>query len=706
MEGNQMDKTSHLSPHGNSILLDVKDLATHFYTGAGVARAVDGVSFQLEKGRTLAVVGESGCGKSVMAQSLMRLFRIKNYSHPTGSISFNGQDLLSLGDSDMQMLRGHHMAMIFQEPMSALNPTWKIKDQIAESLVRHKGLSLKEAYSLALELITKLGVPSPQRVLESYPHTLSGGMRQRVAIAMALACKPDLLIADEPTTALDVTIQAQILRLLRDMQADYGMAIMFITHDLGVVNEIADDVLVMYSGRVVEYGPKDEVLFKSKHPYTRDLMAAVPKVHGAENQQLAAIEGQVRTATRFVEGCRFAERCRYAFESCKADTPPSLQKVQNVATACFLYSKVGAQSPFSTVNKDAVVSDRSDSTSHTGDLPSHSVAMRVENLKTWFPVHAGLMRRTVGHVKAVDDISFDLIAGKTLAIVGESGCGKTTMGLSLLRLIQNSGGRVVMESNPERSVFDYDAAEMLNLRRTMQVIFQDPFASLNPRFSVREIIEEGLLVHTPKLSAADRDAKVIEVLQEVGLPKEARLRYPHEFSGGQRQRIAIARAIILKPKILVLDEATSALDVSIQAQILNLLKSLQSKYGMTMMFITHNLGVVRYMADYVCVMYLGRMVEYGPTDSLLSNPAHPYTRCLIDSVPTLQPGAQLPEPLVGDLPNPLNPPHGCSFHPRCPKLQSGAVDVDVARQCSGAIPSLSTVGGDWRVSCHAPFKRP
>ncbi len=686
-------------------ILDIRDLKTWFTTSAGIARAVDGVSFGIHKGKTLAIVGESGCGKTVLANSIMRLFRRPGVSHPTGQILFNGVDLLTLSPSEMEAIRGRHVAMIFQEPMAALNPVWTIKDQIAEPITRHLKTDKTAAYKRALELLEQLGVPSPDRVMNTWPHTLSGGMRQRIAIAMALACKPDILIADEPTTALDVTVQAQILRLIKDLQKQMGMSTILITHDLGVVNEIADDVIVMYSGRIIEQGVASSVLLQPKHPYTKQLLAAVPKLDGPK-VGLAAIEGQVRPATAFVEGCRFAERCTNAEARCFEDTPPVLYDVSPQKVACFIYDSVHPLQikPKKThghqVTSDTTIGSTAGHMMYTETVDQKPV-LRIENLKTWFPVQAGIFRSVVGHVKAVDDVSVEVAPGKTLAIVGESGCGKSSLGLTILRLIESTSGRVILNTKQQSvDVISADKTALMALRKQAQIIFQDPFASLNPRFSVREIINEGLRIHEPSLSFEERDQKIADILEEVGLSRDIRFRYPHEFSGGQRQRIAIARALVLRPKILVLDEATSALDVSIQAQVLNLLLDLQRRYNMTYIFITHNLGVVRYTADHVAVMYLGKIVEYGPTEAILSTPRHPYTQKLIASVPSILPGATLPEPLQGDVPSSVNPPRGCSFHPRCPLKAAKDLRGEDTTSCTAQTPDLHVSPQQALVRCH------
>ena len=674
-------------------VLHVNNLKTWFQTSDATAKAVDGVSFMIDKGKTLAIVGESGCGKTVLATSVMRLFRRSGVSHPTGQILFRNQDLLTFSEAEMQAVRGRHIAMIFQEPMAALNPVMKIADQIAEPMIKHLKASPDAARRRALELLEQLGVPAPDRVMDTWPHTLSGGMRQRVAIAMALSCKPDILIADEPTTALDVTVQAQILRIIKDLQKSMGMATILITHDLGVVNEIADDVMVMYSGRMIEKGTVDKVLFSPKHPYTEKLIAAVPAVDKPK-QKLAAIEGQVQPATTSFPGCRFADRCEHVTDRCRSGEHPAIFSADGHDVACYLFDQSNP------LTRRRVTSEKKTLLASKSTPAGQAPILEVKDLKTWFPVQAGILRRTVANVKAVDDISFTVHPGQTLAIVGESGCGKSTLGQSILRLVKATSGTAHLHGEPT-NILEANRRELQLMRRQMQIIFQDPFASLNPRFSVREIIDEGLQIHEKKLSAEERDQRISDVLQEVGLNAESRFRYPHEFSGGQRQRIAIARAIVLRPKILVLDEATSALDVSIQAQVLNLLQDIQAKYQLAYIFITHNLGVVRYVADHVAVMYLGKILEYGAADDILTNPRHPYTQKLLGSVPQIKKGATLPEPLMGDVPSPMNPPSGCQFHPRCPLKKKMDTTGKDASPCAGKLPDLKEKGPNL-IRCHFP----
>ncbi|NVO14213.1 MAG: ABC transporter ATP-binding protein [Rhodoplanes sp.] len=523
-----------------SPLLSVRDLSVSFRQGARDILAVDRVSFDVGKGETLALVGESGSGKSVTALSVMKLLPYPAASHPSGTITFKGQELIALGDSEMRRVRGDDISIVFQEPMTSLNPLHTIEKQIAEILLLHRGLTGGAARKRIVELLEQVGIPDPAGRLDSYPHQLSGGQRQRVMIAMALANEPDLLIADEPTTALDVTVQAQILALLKDIQTRLGMAMLFITHDLGIVRKIADHVSVMKQGKIVEHGPVERVFTAPEHPYTRELMAAEPK-----------------------------------------PDPAPLQ-------------------------------------------PDAPVMVETKDLKVWFPVKRGVLRKVVGHIKAVDGIDIAVRKGETLGVVGESGSGKTTLGLAILRLISSQGPIVFLGSPLQGLKFK----EMRPFRRDMQIVFQDPFGSLSPRMSIANIIEEGLWVHHPKMSAGEREQRVINVLTDVGLDPESRFRYPHEYSGGQRQRIAVARALVLEPTFMVLDEPTSALDMLIQSQIVDLLRDLQKRRNLTYLFISHDLRVVAALASRLIVMRHGKVVEEGPAAEVFNAPKSAYTRAL------------------------------------------------------------------------------
>ena len=521
-------------------LLSIRDLSVAFGRGDRQVVAVDRVSFDIGKGETLALVGESGSGKSVTALSVMKLLPYPPAHHPCGSIRFKGQELLSMAEDQLRHVRGNDISIVFQEPMTSLNPLHTIEKQIGEILLLHQGMTGEPARRRIVDLLDQVGIPDPESRLGSYPHQLSGGQRQRVMIAMALANEPDLLIADEPTTALDVTVQAQILKLLKDIQTRLGMSVLFITHDLGIVRKIADRVCVMNKGKIVEHGGVERVFTAPEHPYTNALLAAEPKPDPA---------------------------------------PPR---------------------------------------------PEAPVVVRTDDLKVWFPVKRGLMRRVVGHIKAVDGITVELRKGETLGVVGESGSGKTTLGLAILRLISSKGPVVFMGHEIQGLRFK----DMRPYRRDMQIVFQDPYGSLSPRMSISDIVEEGLRVHQPQLSRAERQERVNTALTEVGLDPDTSHRYPHEFSGGQRQRIALARALVLEPTFIVLDEPTSALDMLIQAQMVDLLRDLQKKRDLTYMFISHDLRVVAAMASRLLVLRHGKMVEEGAAAELFKNPKSDYTRAL------------------------------------------------------------------------------
>jgi microcin C transport system ATP-binding protein len=533
-------------------LLSVRNLSVAFHQGGQTSIAVDGVSFDIHKGEVLALVGESGSGKSVSANSILKLLPYPSASHPSGEILFKGKDLLKASDNELRAVRGNDITMIFQEPMTSLNPLHSIEKQISEILALHQGIVGEAARSRTLELLNQVGIREPEKRLKAYPHELSGGQRQRVMIAMALANRPELLIADEPTTALDVTVQAQILELLRDLKGAHGMSMLFITHDLGIVRKFADRVCVMTKGKIVETGTVEDVFTRPQHDYTRHLLAAEPR----------------------------------------------------------------GEPPASDANKPVV--------------------MEGSDIRVWFPIKAGFMRKVVDHVKAVDGIDLKLRAGQTLGVVGESGSGKTTLGLALARLI-SSKGRIAFVG---KDIAGYSFREMRPLRNQLQVVFQDPYGSLSPRMSVGEIIAEGLKVHERSLSADERDKRVCWALEEVGLDPSTRWRFPHEFSGGQRQRIAIARAMVLKPRFVMLDEPTSALDMSVQAQVVDLLRDLQQKHDLAYLFISHDLKVVKALANELIVMRFGKVVEQGASADIFRAPKEDYTRALlaaafnIEAVPT------------------------------------------------------------------------
>ena len=661
------------------IILKVRDLRMGFASGHAAARrtlvAVDGVDFELRAGETLALLGESGCGKSATALSLLRLLpaagRILG-----GQVEFEGRELLALPETEMRAVRGGGMAMIFQEPATSLNPVLTVGRQIGEVLARHLALSGEAARSRALELLDAVGIADAQRRLSEFPFQLSGGMKQRVMIAVALAGNPRLLIADEPTTALDVTIQAQILELLRRLQAERGMGMLLITHDLGVVAQMAQRVGVMYAGELVEEAPRDAFFAAPRHPYTQKLFAALPEL-ARRGGRLETIAGQVPSLASMPAGCRFAERCPHAWARCRAEAPGWHQAGPGHRVRCHLLAEPGraASGAANSESPAAVVAPAAD-----------RALLRVDDLRVHFPIRSGVLQRTVGHVYAVDGVTLELARGRTLALVGESGCGKTTVGKAILQLIKHSGGSVRLDG---RELCGLAKKALRPLRRRMQMIFQDPFASLNPRLSVGEIISEGIKALAPQGGSA---AAISALLRQVGLDEDAAQRYPHEFSGGQRQRIAIARVLAVQPELIVCDEPTSALDVSVQAQILNLLKSLQDDLGLAYLFITHNFAVVEYLANEVAVMYLGRIVERGSVDEVLRSPRHPYTRALLSAVPRARVGdsPQLIR-LAGELPSPAKPPAGCHFHPRC---------AQASEACRAVYPDPRSVTATHVVRCH------
>ncbi len=563
----------------NTPLLSVKDLIVDFHTSEGVTRAVNNVSFDIPAGKTIGIVGESGSGKSVTSLAVMGLLQKPAAKIPQGQIFFEGTDLLTLPESEMRKIRGNQISMIFQEPMTSLNPVFKVGDQIAEALRLHKNLSKKGAWDRAVELMDQVGIPRPSASAHKFPHEMSGGQKQRVMIAMAIACEPKLLIADEPTTALDVTIQKQVLDLLFDLQQKYKMSMMFITHDLGVIGDIADDVVVMYRSNVVEQNHAKEIFHSPKHPYTKGLLACRPKL-GANPKRLLTVsdfmdeQGREKTVTA--------------------------QRVE--------------------------VFEKGSEKKETSE-----VILEVKNLVTEFPIKGGLFNRTVDHFRAVNDVSFKIRKGETLGLVGESGCGKTTLGRTILRLIEPASGQIIYKGQDITHIY---SEELRLLRKKMQIIFQDPYSSLNPRMTVSEILTEPLAIHKIGNSKKERVDRAKELMEKVGLLASQLNRYPHEFSGGQRQRISIARALMLNPEFIICDESVSALDVSIQAQVLNLLLDLQQEFGLTYVFISHDLSVVNFIADEVGVMNAGRIIEMDRASEIYKNPKEEYTRTLLSAIPT------------------------------------------------------------------------
>jgi len=635
-------------------LLQVKNLCSYFHTGQGTARAVDGVSFHINPGETFALVGESGSGKSVTALSLLQLLAQPAGYIAAGEIIFDNTNIAKIPLTEMRHIRGNRISMIFQEPLTALNPVFTIGHQIAEVLVLHEKQTWQTATKEAIKMLGQVGIPAPEKRVKEYPHQLSGGMRQRVMIAMALACKPELLIADEPTTALDVTIQSQILELIKEMQQKIGTAVLLITHDMGVVRETADRIGVMYAGKIVETGTCEQIFTNPSHPYTNLLLQSLPS-KGKRGQCLATIEGMVPRATQFPDGCRFANRCPLAIADCKNIDPQHITIKDNHTAACLLL-KNNKQ-----IDKQKLQEEKQKAPKSVVD--DKTICLQVENLKMHFPIKKGLFKRTVGHVKAVDGVTLNIYQGETLALVGESGCGKTTVGKSIIRLLNPTDGSVIFQN--QKDLAKLKLSQMLPYRNKMQMIFQDPFSCLNPRRMIGETIIEGMKTHNIGSSHEQRIQKAKQLLNTVGLDPAMINRYPHEFSGGQRQRIGLARALAVNPKLIICDESTSALDVSVQAQILNMLKQLQSDLQLSYLFITHDLSVVEYLADRVAVMYLGRIVEEGPCQEIFANPKHPYTKALLSAVPQIDGSGNKKIVLSGDVPSPINPPNGCHFHERC-----------------------------------------
>jgi peptide/nickel transport system ATP-binding protein len=657
-------------------LLTIENLSVRLGEGSGSICPVDEVSFSIGRGETFALLGESGCGKSMTALAMLRLLPQPIGRITGGRVLLDGTDLAALPERDMRKVRGRRISMIFQEPMTSLNPVLTIGDQIGEVLQQHHGMQGAKRRSRVLELLDAVGIPDIRRRAREYPHQLSGGMKQRVMIAIALAGEPDLLIADEPTTALDVTIQAQVLELLQQLQRDTRMAILLITHDLGIVAGMADRVAVMYAGQMVEEAGRDRFFSAARHPYSRKLFESLPEVR-KRDQALDTIRGTVPSLDQEFHGCRFAERCDHAWDLCRTRVPGWNPGAAGQHARCHLLdttlaipARVTASLPLKPANGAC-----------------NQPLLEVADLKVHFPIHRGVFKRVVGNIYAVDGVSMDIPRGCTQALVGESGCGKTTVGKGILQLIRPTGGSVRFEATELTTL---KGARLRRRRSDFQFIFQDPYSSMNPRMMVGDIVEEGMLAQGIGRTRAVRRARVQELFERVGLSSSHVQRYPHEFSGGQRQRICIARALAVDPKLVICDEPTSALDVSVQAQILNLLKQLQNELGLSYLFITHNLAVVSYLADRVAVMYLGRIVEEGPVADVLERPLHPYTQSLLSAVPQIDPDSQRQViRLEGDLPSPADPPQGCHFHPRCPYAMP---------RCRETYPE-ATVSGDHSVHC-------
>jgi oligopeptide/dipeptide ABC transporter ATP-binding protein len=698
-------------------LLEVEDLQTHIKLRSGTVRAVDGFSFHVEAGETVGIVGESGCGKTMAAMSIMRL--LPRGGHVVGGeIRLNGRDLVKLPDSELRKVRGNEIGMIFQDPMTSLNPTMVIGKQIAEAVKIHRDVNDRQATERAVEVLDLVGLPRPRERVRDYPHQLSGGLRQRVMIAMALACDPKLLIADEPTTALDVTIQAQILSLLDRIKRELGMGTILITHDMGVIAGRADRVVVMYAGRKVETAETVELFRKIRHPYTEALLASIPHLDQDRDQELYSIPGIPPDLRNPPVGCRFSPRCAFATDQCRAQDPPLGGDDPNHPYACFyprdssaleagdLGSRLIAEAErnkalvasFGRELELLVTKPETDVVRRADGDGDHEYIIEFRGVSKEFAVTAGaVLRRRVGSLHAVTDVDLGVRLGETFGLVGESGCGKTTLGRMGVALETPTHGQVIFQGTDLHSV---KGSAFRELRRDLQFMFQDPYASLDPRMRVREIIGEPLDI-AGRGTTSERMEAVRSLLGEVGLAHDAMQRYPHEFSGGQRQRLGLARALALNPKVIVADEPVSALDVSIRSQILNLMKRLQATHGLTYIVISHDLSVVRYLADRIGVMYLGKLVEVGTGSDIYDRTAHPYTAGLLEAIP-------VPNPVVareaakhvavrGELPSPLNPPSGCRFRTRCPFAQD---------KCAAEVPPLRSFGGEHLAACHFPLQTP
>ena len=688
------------APKGDPIM-QVRDLHVSFATEAGVCRAVRGVNFDLWRGRTLGIVGESGSGKSVTALSLIGL--LDDNAKVTGSIIMNGEELIGKTDEEMSEIRGERIAMVFQDPLSALTPMFTIGDQIAEGLItHHPDMSKQQIHDRCVELLDLVGIPQPEERLSSFPHQFSGGMRQRVMIAIAIANNPDVIIADEPTTALDVTIQAQILDVLAKAQKETGAAVVLITHDLGVVAGAADDILVMYAGRPVERASIDDVFQHPSMPYTMGLLGAVPKPHIAASQRLVPIQGNPPSLVDIPKGCPFSPRCPLATPECSL-SEPNLEVVDansgHLASCRRLQEIIDKNMKYTDVFPvpDLLPAD-------WADVPrdQRPVTLEVDHLVKHFPLTGGgMFRRTIGQVAAVDDVTFKIRQGETLALVGESGSGKSTTLMEIMNLMKPEDGRIV--------VLGHDLAELKKkaerkaLRKDLQIIFQDPMSSLDPRMPIYDVLAEPLKVH--KWSKEKINRRIGELMELVGLNPDYVDRFPAQFSGGQRQRISIARALATDPKVLLLDEPIASLDVSIQAGIINLLEDLQAKLKISYLFVAHDLAVIRHISDRVAVMYLGQVVELGETEDVFTHPRHPYTQALLSAIPVPDPVVERPRQriiLKGDLPSPSEKHPGCRFASRCPvKLR---LTPEQQKMCETKRPVLTS---DDQIAtefaCHFPL---
>ncbi|MFO1303810.1 MAG: ABC transporter ATP-binding protein [Burkholderiales bacterium] len=668
-------------------LLQVRDLRTYFDTDAGVVRAVDGVSFDIMPGETLGIVGESGSGKSVTALSVIRLLQDQSRI-ASGRIEFHERDIVKMSEDEIRALRGGAISMVFQDPMTSLNPVKRISDQLVEAMVAHGRHSRPAALRRAIELLAKMGILAPERAVAGFPHQFSGGMRQRVMLAMGFSNEPMLLLADEPTTALDVTIQAQILDLLRDLNADFGTAIVLISHDLGVIANVCSRVVVMYAGEVVEEGPTEALLTDPRHPYTWALLNAAPRMDRAPDgdRRLTTIEGVPPDPMHWPAGCRFAQRC--PFRVAKCDEHPELLPVDSERRARCWITQNGQALPSRTGNVPIVPIAQAVATAPS---TAREAVLEIRDLVKHFPVPKETLFAKQQVVHAVDGVDLTVFRGETVGLVGESGCGKSTLARLIARIHEPDSGSIKFEG---REIAKATPAELRPLRRKLQMIFQDPYASLNPRMTVAQILGEPIRFHGLAADEKALQTRVAELLNLVNLPQSAAAKYPHEFSGGQRQRISIARALAVSPDLIVADEPISSLDVNIQAQIINLLIDLQERLGLTYLFIAHDLAVVRHISNRIVVLYLGKVMEIASSAALFEAPLHPYTRSLISAVPIPDVAIEqrrqrnLPQ---GEPPSALSPPSGCRFRTRCPHAQA---------ICASEVPPLVEHRPGHFAACH------